>query len=78
MIYIINHIIISLIRGYLRFNKHRSYYYHSGRMEGALLRGIKKRVLRPLTFIYSAVLTLGEFLVFNVLLGTNIVSLPLI
>lgn len=61
-LYILNHLIVTLIRVYLRTLKLKNYKEGSDKKK-ILIKGFERRVLRLLTFFYSAILTLGEYLV---------------
>ena len=63
--YAVNHLIVTLLRAYLRFKKYSNYYKSVGRKEGAYTRAFTKRILRSTTFFYALLLTLAQYLLFN-------------
>ena len=65
--YAVNHLIVTLLRAYLRFKKYSNYYKSVGRKKGAYIRAINKRILKPTTFFYALLLTLAQYLFFNFL-----------
>ena len=67
-VYIFFHLIISIIRGYLRYN------YYKNRHTTSLQRSIKRRMFKPLTFLYSILFTI---LFIKVILLSNIFVLNL-
>ncbi len=64
-LYVASHIIVTVVRGYLRVRKYLWYYEQEDRSRGALARGIKRRALRPLTFVLAALLAVILFLLFE-------------
>lgn len=61
VIYIYNHILVSLIKGYLRAKKYRLYYESIYKNKGVIFRGVKGRILEPTTFLLAIIVTLIEF-----------------
>ena len=59
-IYLFNHILVSLIRGYLRAKKYRLYYESIYKTKGVVFRGVKRRILKPTTFLLATFATLIE------------------
>ena len=50
IVYLFSHLIISVIRGYIRYQRYKNHT--------TLIRSIKKRAFKSLTFLYSAMLTI--------------------
>ncbi len=65
LLYVVNHLIVTLLRAYSRFKKLSNYYESVGRKEGAYSRAIYKRILKSSTFFYALLLTLAQYLFFN-------------
>jgi len=65
VIYLLNHLLVTLILAYLRTKRHRNYYRSRQKRRGSFRRGVKRRILDPVTFFFSALLTLGELLIIN-------------
>ena len=50
IVYLFSHLIISVIRGNIRYKRYKNHTI--------LIRSIKKRAFKSLTFLYSAMLTI--------------------
>jgi hypothetical protein len=62
-LFLVNHIIVTLIRVYIRTEKFR-YLGHVSNYDqiSGFKAGFERRILKPLTFMYSLLLTLLEFI----------------
>jgi len=67
-LFLLNHVVVTLIRVYLRTEKIK-YLSHLADFNGlrSFKMGIQRRILRPITFIYSSLLTFGEYMAFSLL-----------
>ncbi|HAW52534.1 MAG TPA: hypothetical protein DCX54_09450 [Flavobacteriales bacterium] len=62
-LFIINHLIVTLVRVYRRTEKFRYLGHLSDYNQvSGFRRGFERRVLKPTTFMYSLLLTLAEFI----------------
>ena len=59
-LYLLNHWIVTLIRVNLITEKLKHFYMSDDKKMGGFKIGFERRFLKPLTFSYSALLTLGD------------------
>ena len=61
LLYLFNHMMITMIRAFLRTKKLKYVNFHNDREFGSFQRGFERRILRITTFLYAIALTLTEY-----------------
>ena len=64
LLYLFNHMTITLIRAYLRTKKLKYVHFQGERDFGSFQRGFERRILRLTTFVYALGISLAEYLLF--------------
>ena len=68
-LYVVDHIIITILRAAYRVMKFKHLYKSTNRLKGAFKRGLKRRIFAPLTFALAILCTI--FTVYAWLFLTN-------
>ncbi len=67
VLFLVNHLVVTVFLGYLRYRKYYWHYKETGRLKVAFVRCLYRRVFHPGTVFVSILLTLAEYIVLRML-----------